>query len=145
MASICTSNVTSGFIDLATFDEIEKYIIIVIVTYFVVNSQVDLVHSFPLSFRVRRAPQPSTPKGGNDLACILQSWLRLQPHRSPLTPVTNSVPMLVFVGLVTSCTISSVSAALLSMTLLRRALTITTLISGRRSLSQRASATATKT
>ncbi len=25
MASICTSNVTSGFIDLATFDEIEKY------------------------------------------------------------------------------------------------------------------------
>ena len=26
MASICTSNVTSGFIDLATFDEIEKYL-----------------------------------------------------------------------------------------------------------------------
>src|ERR1700677_3963594 len=25
MASICTSNVTSGFIDLATFDELEKY------------------------------------------------------------------------------------------------------------------------
>lgn len=25
MSSICTSNVTSGFIDLATFDEIEKY------------------------------------------------------------------------------------------------------------------------
>ena len=25
-ASICTSNVTSGFIDLATFDEIEKYL-----------------------------------------------------------------------------------------------------------------------
>ena len=24
--SICTSNVTSGFIDLATFDEIEKYL-----------------------------------------------------------------------------------------------------------------------
>jgi hypothetical protein len=26
MASICTSNITSGFIDLATFDEIEKYL-----------------------------------------------------------------------------------------------------------------------
>lgn len=26
MASLCTSNVTSGFIDLATFDEIEKYL-----------------------------------------------------------------------------------------------------------------------
>lgn len=26
MASICTSNVTSGFIDLATFDELEKYL-----------------------------------------------------------------------------------------------------------------------
>ena len=26
MASICTSNLTSGFIDLATFDEIEKYL-----------------------------------------------------------------------------------------------------------------------
>jgi hypothetical protein len=26
MASVCTSNVTSGFIDLATFDEIEKYL-----------------------------------------------------------------------------------------------------------------------
>src|SRR6056300_917580 len=26
MASICTSNVTSAFIDLATFDEIEKYL-----------------------------------------------------------------------------------------------------------------------
>lgn len=26
MASICTSNVTSGFVDLATFDEIEKYL-----------------------------------------------------------------------------------------------------------------------
>jgi len=25
MSSICTSNVTSGFIDLATFDELEKY------------------------------------------------------------------------------------------------------------------------
>ena len=25
MAAICTSNLTSGFIDLATFDEIEKY------------------------------------------------------------------------------------------------------------------------
>ena len=25
MTSMCTSNVTSGFIDLATFDELEKY------------------------------------------------------------------------------------------------------------------------
>jgi len=25
MTNICTSNLTSGFIDLATFDEIEKY------------------------------------------------------------------------------------------------------------------------
>ena len=33
MASISTSNITSGFIDLATFDEIEKYIDLVLQEY----------------------------------------------------------------------------------------------------------------
>ena len=85
MSSICTSNVTSGFIDLATFDEIEKYMYggPDATAYFVRETrkstwftQVPVVLS-----RASGSPQfnqewsVSISRAGDYL---LQSWLRLQ-------------------------------------------------------------------
>jgi len=95
MSSICTSNVTSGFIDLATFDEIEKYMYggPDATAYFVRETrkstwftQVPVVLS-----RASGSPQfnqewsVSISRAGDYL---LQSWLRLQV---PVVTLASSV------------------------------------------------------
>ena len=97
MASICTSNVTSGFIDLATFDEIEKYLYggPDATAYFVRETrkatwftQVPVVLS-------RASGNPafgqewsvSVSRSGD---YMLQSWLRLQTPEVVLNPTNNA-------------------------------------------------------
>ena len=97
MSSICTSNVTSGFIDLATFDEIEKYMYggPDATAYFVRETrkstwftQVPVVLS-----RASGSPQfnqewsVSISRAGDYL---LQSWLRLQVPAVTLASTVSS-------------------------------------------------------
>ena len=101
MSSICTSNITSGFIDLATFDEIEKYMYggPDATAYFVRETrkatwftQIPVVLS-------RASGQPafnqewsvSISRAGDYL---LQSWLRLQ---LPAVALASSVASGVFI------------------------------------------------
>jgi len=98
MSSICTSNVTSGFIDLATFDEIEKYMYggPDATAYFVRETrkstwftQVPVVLS-----RASGTPQfnqewsVSISRAGDYL---LQSWLRLQVPSVTLATTASAI------------------------------------------------------
>ena len=84
MASICTSNVTSGFIDLATFDEIEKYMYggCDATAYFVRETRKSTWFTMVPVVLSRAAGQPafgqewavSISRAGDYL---LQTWLRL--------------------------------------------------------------------
>ena len=105
MASICTSNVTSGFIDLATFDELEKYMYggPDATAYFVRETrkatwftQVPVVLS-----RASGSPafetewSVSISRAGDYL---LSTWMRLTTPRIELnyaTPVQNAPPDIV--------------------------------------------------
>ena len=85
MSSICTSNVTSGFIDLATFDEIEKYL------YGGPDATAYFVRETRKSTWFTQVPvvlsrASGTPAFGQEWAVsisragdyLLQTWLRLQ-------------------------------------------------------------------
>ncbi len=85
MSSICTSNVTSGFIDLATFDEIEKYM------YGGPDATAYFVRETRKSTWFTQVPvvlsrASGTPQFNQDWSVsisragdyLLQSWLRLQ-------------------------------------------------------------------
>jgi len=84
MASICSSNVTSGFIDLATFDEIEKYM------YGGQDATAYFVRETRKSTWFTQVPvvlssRSSTPAFGNEWSVtisragdyLLQTWLRV--------------------------------------------------------------------
>lgn len=85
MASICTSNVTSAFIDLATFDEIEKYLYggPDATAYFVRETRKSTWFS---QVPVVLSKASGTPAFGQEWAVqvsragdyLLQTWLRLQ-------------------------------------------------------------------
>ena len=85
MASICTSNVTSGFIDLATFDELEKYM------YGGPDATAYFVRETRKSTWFTQVPvvlsrASGTPAFGQEWAVsisragdyLLQTWLRIQ-------------------------------------------------------------------
>jgi hypothetical protein len=92
MASICTSNVTSGFIDLATFDEIEKYMYggQEATAYFVRETRKS---TWFTQVPVVLSRASGTPAFNTEWAVsisragdyLLQSWLRLQTPSVTLT------------------------------------------------------------
>ena len=85
MSSLCTSNVTSGFIDLATFDEIEKYMYggPDATAYFVRETRKATWYT---QVPVVLSRASGTPAFGQDFSVsisragdyLLQSWLRVQ-------------------------------------------------------------------
>jgi hypothetical protein len=92
MASICTSNVTSGFIDLATFDEIEKYL------YGGPDATAYFVRETRKSTWFTQVPvvlsrASGSPAFNQEWACsisragdyLLHTWLRLQTPQVQLT------------------------------------------------------------
>ena len=93
MASICTSNVTSGFIDLATFDEIEKYLYggKDATAYFVRETRKSTWFTQVPVVLSRASGSPafnqewavSISRAGDYL---LQTWLRLQTPQVTLLP-----------------------------------------------------------
>jgi len=97
MSSICTSNVTSGFIDLATFDEIEKYMYggPDATAYFVRETRKSTWFTQVPVVLSRASGQPAF---GQEFAAsisragdyLLQSWLRLQVPSVAL--VTSGAP-----------------------------------------------------
>ena len=95
MASICTSNVTSGFIDLATFDEIEKYMYggQEATAYFVRETRKS---TWFTQVPVVLSRASGTPAFNTEWAVsisragdyLLQSWLRLQTPSVTLLATT---------------------------------------------------------
>ena len=93
MASICTSNVTSGFIDLATFDEIEKYMYggQEATAYFVRETRKS---TWFTQVPVVLSRASGTPAFNTEWAVsisragdyLLQTWLRLQTPTVTLLP-----------------------------------------------------------
>jgi hypothetical protein len=98
MASICTSNVTSAFIDLATFDEIEKYLYggPDATAYFVRETRKSTWFS---QVPVVLSKASGTPAFGQEWAVqvsragdyLLQTWLRLQTPSVTLLPGNSAV------------------------------------------------------
>lgn len=99
MSSLCTSNVTSGFIDLATFDEIEKYMYggPDATAYFVRETRKATWYT---QVPVVLSRASGTPAFGQDFSVsisragdyLLQSWLRVQiPAVSLAAPGTNKL------------------------------------------------------
>ena len=97
MASICTSNVTSGFIDLATFDEIEKYL------YGGPDATAYFVRETRKSTWFTQVPvvlsrASGSPAFNQEWACsisragdyLLHTWLRLQTPQVQLTNAAGS-------------------------------------------------------
>lgn len=94
MASICTSNVTSGFIDLATFDELEKYMYggDDATTYFVRETRKSTWFTMVPVCLSRASGQPAfdtewsvTISRAGDY--LLHTWLRLS---TPLVELTTA-------------------------------------------------------
>lgn len=96
MASICTSNVTSAFIDLATFDEIEKYLYggPDATAYFVRETRKSTWFS---QVPVVLSRASGSPAFGQEWAVsisragdyLLQTWLRLQTPEVALSDQNN--------------------------------------------------------
>ena len=96
MASICTSNVTSAFIDLATFDEIEKYLYggPDATAYFVRETRKSTWFS---QVPVVLSRASGSPAFGQEWAVsisragdyLLHTWLRLQTPLVQLLPANN--------------------------------------------------------
>ena len=101
MSSICTSNVTSGFIDLATFDEIEKYM------YGGPDATAYFVRETRKSTWFTQVPvvlsrASGSPAFGQEFSTsisragdyLLQSWLRLQV---PAVALASTVSTAIYV------------------------------------------------
>ena len=100
MASICTSNVTSGFIDLATFDEIEKYL------YGGPDATAYFVRETRKSTWFTQVPvvlsrASGSPAFNQEWAVaisragdyLLNTWLRLQTPAIDMVPPTQAAPV----------------------------------------------------
>jgi len=143
--TICSSNITSGFIDLATYDELEKYMYGCgdAVAYFVRTTckstwftQVPVILSNASGqAEFGRTWSVSISRAGDYL---LQTWLRIGLPEVRMPDTT-------FAGRVISCTTLSRIAASPSMIWLRRASTTTTSTSGRHSRCRPASRLRTTT
>ena len=136
MASICTSNVTSGFIDLATFDEIEKYMYggSDATAYFVRETRKS---TWFTTVPVVLSRASGTPGFGQDWAVsisragdyLLQTWSVLRFPRSLFLLLELLIP-LVYAGLRILDTILSAKLQLPSTTSLPRVSTVSILTSG---------------